>query len=228
VKNYKINTAQGLEALLRIIAEESVSAAVDGNAEVYRQKSFAGDIQRAKKGFYLEEDPPAGAPPAEPAAAEPPAETPPPAEEPAPEPAAEDAEEIGSVEPADVKRALNRLRAGKSVEDSAVEDRLEDFVTSLSTPERKAVFLAINSIAKILTSDEVPSSPFKSSKISVTSEEKPESPAGDASAPASPEGPVTAPAPAEAGAGAAPPIKVGESPVTEAYRQKIRKLIRGF
>jgi hypothetical protein len=102
-------------------------------------------------------------------------------------------------------------------------------VTSLSTPERKAVFLAINSIAKILASDEIPKAPFKSSKINVTAEEQEgQAPAAGEPAPA-PAGEVpAAPAAPEAGTGGLPPIKVGEPPVTEAYRAKIRKIIRGF
>ena len=228
MKKVKINTASGLEALLKLIAEESVSAAMDSSSsEMIRQKSLASDINRSKKGFYLEEDPPSGSPqaPETPPAEEPAAEPPP---EPVPD-EAESEEQIGSVEPGDIKRALNRLRAGKSVEDSAVEKNLEDFVTSLSTPERKAVFLAINSIAKILASDEIPKAPFKSSKINVTAEEQEgQAPAAGEPAPAPAGEAPAAPAAPEAGTGGLPPIKVGEPPVTEAYRAKIRKIIRGF
>jgi hypothetical protein len=223
-KTVKIKSQSSLETLLRLIAEESVSAAKDvtGN-EQNRQAKLAKDIKTAKQGFYLEEEEPAAAPaPEEPAAstpAAPPAETP---AEPAP------TQDIGSVEFGDIKRALNNLRAGKSVEDSAVEDKLQNFVTSLQPAERKAAYVIIKSISSILGGDEMPQEPLKSAKIMITSEEEegaaapPTTPGAEA--PASPE----APAPDEAGASAAPPIKVGEPPVTEAFRSKIRQLIRGI
>ena len=224
--NVKIKTQGNLEALLRLIAEESVAAAKDvSGAEQSRQAKLTKDIRAAKQGFYLEEEEPAAAP------AEPAPETP---AEPAPSAPAEAApseapsQEIGSVEFGDIKRALNNLRAGKSVEDSAVEDKLQNFVTSLQPAERKAAYVIIKSISSILGGDEMPQEPLKSAKITITSEEAEQAAAPPAApgseAPAAP----AAPAPEEAGGGGAPPIKVGEPPVTEAFRTKIRQIIRGI
>lgn len=222
-KTVKIGSQGSLETLLRLIAEESVSAAKDvtGN-EQNRQASLARDIKNSKKGFYLEEEEPAA--PAEPAAEEPaPAEAPA-----APAPESTVPQDIGSVEFGDIKRALNNLRAGKSVEDSAVEDKLQNFVTSLQPAERKAAYVIIKSISSILGGDEMPQEPLKSAKITITSEEVEGAAPEPAAAPgAEAPAPAAAPAPGEAGATAAPPIKVGEPPVTEAFRAKIRQLIRG-
>ena len=221
----KIKTQASLEALLRLIAEESVAAAKDvsGN-EQNRQAKLAKDIKAAKQGFYLEEEEPAAAP------AEPAPEASPPAEAPAPEPAAESpAQEIGSVEFGDIKRALNNLRAGKSVEDSAVEDKLQNFVTSLQPAERKAAYVIIKSISSILGGDEMPQEPLKSAKITITSDEAEQASQGaPAPGPEAAPAPPAEPAPEEAGGSAAPPIKVGEPPVTEAFRTKIRQIIRGI
>jgi hypothetical protein len=217
----KIKSQSSLEALLRLIAEESVSAAKDlGGSEQGRQAQLAKDIKSAKKGFYLEEEDPA----AEPAAAPAPQAAAPEAEA---EPAPAASQEIGSVEFGDIKRALNNLRAGKSVEDSAVEDKLQNFVTSLQPAERKAAYVIIKSISSILGGDETPQEPLKSANITITSEEaetaQPESPSAE---PAGAPAPADQP-PSEAGGSGAPPIKVGEPPVTEAFRSKIRQLIRG-
>lgn len=223
----KIKTQSNLEALLRLIAEESVAAAKDtSGSEQNRQAQLAKDIRTAKRGFYLEEEEPAApapeAPAAEPAA---PAPAEPSAEAPAPE---SSSQEIGSVEFGDIKRALNNLRAGKSVEDSAVEDKLQNFVTSLQPAERKAAYVIIKSISSILGGDETPTEPLKSAKLTITSDEETEQPAApEAAAGAAPAAPA-GPAPEEAGGGAAPPIKVGEPPVTEAFRSKIRQIIRGI
>lgn len=224
----KIKTQSNLEALLRLIAEESVAAAKDSSgSEQNRQAQLAKDIRTAKRGFYLEEEEPAAAPAPEAPAAEPAAPAPaePAAEAPAPE---SSSQEIGSVEFGDIKRALNNLRAGKSVEDSAVEDKLQNFVTSLQPAERKAAYVIIKSISSILGGDETPTEPLKSAKLTITSDEEAEQPAApEAAAGAAPAAPA-GPAPEEAGGAGAPPIKVGEPPVTEAFRSKIRQIIRGI
>lgn len=217
-KNLQIKSQGQLEALLKLIAEESVYAAYD---ETGRQEKIASDIKRATKpgGYYVKEEdaPPPGAAPSDPAPA-------PAAEAPPEEPAAEDsAETVGSVDVKDIKRVLNQLRAGKSLDDSAVEGPLESFVTSMQDAEKKAAYVIINSIAKILNVQKVADSPLKSAKLVVTSEEAPAAAAPEAPAPEA----GGAPAAPEAGIGAAAPIKVGEPPVTEAFRQKIRQIIRG-
>jgi hypothetical protein len=224
VSKVRIKSLSNLETLLKLIAEESVSAAVDSQGEVQRQKSTATAIKAAKKGYFVEEEEPPAAAPEAPAAEVAPAAAP----DEAQTPAAPAESDIGSVEFGDIKRALNNLRAGKSVEDSAVEDKLQNFVTSLNPAERKAAYVIIKSISSILGGDEVPQSPLQSAKIEITSgaeEQAPPAPAASATPPA-PETPGAPPE--EAGGTGAPPIKVGEPPVTEAFRSKIRQIIRGI
>ncbi len=225
VSKIKVKGLNNLETLLRLIAEESVSAAADSQGEAQRQKATATAIKAAKKGYFVEEEEAAAPPPAP--------ESPAPAPEPTPEAPAETPSptesDIGSVEFGDIKRALNNLRAGKSVEDSAVEDKLQNFVTSLKPAERKATYVIIKSISSILGGDEIPQSPLQSAKIEITSDEaQPESAPAPAGGEAPAAGSPSAPPPEEAAGGAAPPIKVGEPPVTEAFRSKIRQLIRGI
>lgn len=238
----RIKNASQLAQFLKVLAEESVSSAqIDVDSERKRQKSMASATKRDLGRFMQEEDVPgaeAPAPPADlstepnPAAAPPPpAADPAAAKPPAPAPGEED-----PLEPSfdAMTRAILDLRSGKSVKDSAIETELEAYYDRLQDAERYAMIIFLRALSGIVTGKMTGAQAAEPGDephgISITrggdeEDMAGELPAPEAPAPEAPPGPEAgsppeAPAPAPAG-----PIQVG-SPVSEAFRERIRQLIR--
>lgn len=240
-KTVKIGSQDQLRAFLRILAEESYSQAkVDVGDERKHQATVARAAKRDIGAFMKEEDDPTS-----PAAPKPPAPEPPPTdlgvgEEPAgqtaaPPPEAKPAAPAPTepIEPSfdAVTRAILDLRSGKSVKDSAIETELEAYYDRLNEAERYSMIIFLRSLSDIVTGKQMggqapePSSPPHSISIS-----RPESAAPAAEVP--PEPPPSEPEPSveppasleEPPAPSAGPIQVG-SPVSEAFRAHIRRLI---
>lgn len=234
----RIKNATQLAQFLKVLAEESVaSAQVDVDSERKRQKSMASATRRDLGRFMQEQDeeaPPAAAPaPAD--LATDPEPTSAPAEKSAePSPAA--APTPGEEDPLEpsfdaMTRAILDLRSGKSVKDSAIETELEAYYDRLQDAERYAMIIFLRALSGIVTgkmtgaqaaepADE-PHGITISRAGDEAGESTPEAPA-PAAEPAAPSAPPPAEEPAAAPAG---PIQVG-SPVSEAFRDRIRQLIR--
>jgi len=235
----KIKNASQLAQFLKVLAEESVTTAqVDLDDERRRQKSAASATKRDLGRFMQEEDAP-GTAPAAPPPPEPPADlaadptmTAAPKEKATPAPAPTPGEQ-DPLEPSfdAMTRAILDLRSGKSVRDSAIETELEAYYDRLQDAERYAMIIFLRALSGIVTGKMTgaqaaePSDEPHGITISRAGEEEasPEvAPADEPSAAA--EAPPEAPAP-ETPPAPAGPIQVG-SPVTEAFRERIRQLIR--
>jgi hypothetical protein len=245
----KIKSANQLAQFLKVLAEESINVAqVDIDAERKHQRSTANAARRDLGRFMKEDDadPNAAAPAATPPAA-PPTDL---AMEPSPDtaappaktekPAAATPSEQGPLEPSfdAVTRAILDLRSGKSVKDSAIETELEAYYDRLQDPERYAMIIFLRSLSGILTGKMTGAQATDPSDaphgITITRDATPgsesapppapEAAPSDLAAPA-PEAGETPPAPEETTPAPAGPIQIG-SPVTEAFRERIRQLIR--
>lgn len=239
----KIKNANQLAQFLKVLAEESVaSAQIDVDSERKRQKSMASATKRDLGRFMQEEDVPGAEPPASQAPADLSTE-PAPTDAPAPAPAAAPAAPTpGSEDPLEpsfdaMTRAILDLRSGKSVKDSAIETELEAYYDRLQDAERYAMIIFLRALSGIVTGKMTgaqaaePSDEPHGITISRSGEEAGAAPA---EMPAEPEVEPGAEAPAGPDAGAPPeaappapagPIQVG-SPVSEAFRERIRQLIR--
>lgn len=239
----RIKNASQLAQFLKVLAEESVnSAQTDVDAERKRQKSMASATKRDLGRFMREEDVPGADPAAAPAdlATEPdPAAAPPPAPA-APKPdAAPAAPTPGEEDPLEpsfdaMTRAILDLRSGKSVKDSAIETELEAYYDRLQDAERYAMIIFLRALSGIVTGKMTgaqaaePSDAPHDITISRGAEEAAGAeapPAPEAPAPEMPPGPEAGAPPEEAPPAPAGPIQVG-SPVSEAFRERIRQLIR--
>lgn len=232
----KIKNANQLAQFLKVLAEESVaSAQVDVDSERKRQKSMASATKRDLGRFMQEQDEegaPAAAPPPADLATEPePAAAPaekPPAAAVAPTPGEED-----PLEPSfdAMTRAILDLRSGKSVKDSAIETELEAYYDRLQDAERYAMIIFLRALSGIVTGKMTgaqaaePADEPHGIMISRAGEEE-----GAAPAPEAPPAPEANAAPAAPPPEAAPPAPAGPiqvgSPVSEAFRDRIRQLIR--
>lgn len=232
----KIKNANQLAQFLKVLAEESVSSAqVDVDSERKRQKSMASATRRDLGRFMQEQEEASSAAPApadlatepEPAAA--------PAVKPnasavAPTPGEED-----PLEPSfdAMTRAILDLRSGKSVKDSAIETELEAYYDRLQDAERYAMIIFLRALSGIVTGKMTGAQAAEPADdphgITITRAGEDEAaPADDITTPgaepptSSPAAPTPASEPTSAPAG---PIQVG-SPVSEAFRDRIRQLIR--
>lgn len=217
----KLKTKNELEKFLKVLAEESVSVAqqkmTTGDDEKKRQAHMSKAIDRAKNLF--EEDPEKEAPATPPEAEAPEA----PAEEPAPEtPKEEKASEINPTLDS-LMRAINELRSGFGTSDSAIENELSLYFDRLDNAERVSLIVMLRSIGDIMRKEASGSSASEPSQYDVMMSMKPKEKT-QSSSPAA----ATPASTAQTAGGAedtSPPIKVGE-PVSEAYRARIRDLLK--
>ncbi len=241
----KIKNAKQLAQFLRVLAEESInSASVDVEDERMHQKKVANASKRDLGRFMREQDadPAAGGvtppePPPTDLATEPAPDTKAkPAPAPTPTPAGAPSGEQDPLEPSfdAMTRAILDLRSGKSVKDSAIETELEAYYDRLQDAERYAMIIFLRALSGIVTGKMTgaqaaePADEPHGITISRGGDEGAEAPAD-----LPPEAPPEGAAPPDLGAGAPPeepaaptgPIQVG-SPVTEAFRERIRMLIR--
>lgn len=230
----KIKNASQLAQFLKVLAEESVTTAqVDLDAERRRQKSAASATKRDLGRFMQEEDAPGAAPTPEPPAdlAADPTMSAAPKEKAAP-PHAPAPGEQDPLEPSfdAMTRAILDLRSGKSVRDSAIETELEAYYDRLQDAERYAMIIFLRALSGIVTGKmsgaqaAEPADEPHGITISRAGEEEAAPEAAPTAEPA-PGAAPTAPAMPEEPPAPAGPIQVG-SPVTEAFRERIRQLIR--
>jgi len=59
----------------------------------------------------------------------------------------------GDIKPKDIVERLNTIRSGKSFKDSVVAKAMDDYIGSLSRPERVALLAFLKGIAQIVTGD---------------------------------------------------------------------------
>jgi len=235
----KIKNANQLAQFLKVLAEESVSSAqIDVDAERKRQKNMASATKRDLGRFMQEQDeegaPPAAAPAPADLATEPnPAAAP--AEKPA-APAAAVAPTPGEEDPLEpsfdaMTRAILDLRSGKSVKDSAIETELEAYYDRLQDAERYAMIIFLRALSGIVTGKMTgaqaaePGDEPHGISITRAGEEEGAAPPPEAPTEPAPDAAAPAPAPEEPPPAPAGPIQVG-SPVSEAFRERIRQLIR--
>lgn len=224
-----LKTEKQLRTFLQILAEESVARAqTDLNGRMQQQK-VAADIQRSKSAFN-EEDPPA----------EPAAEPPPPPKAPEkqqaakPQPAAAQGKQEISPKFDSLVDAINSLRGAPSTKDNTVETQLRAYYDKLNAAEAAAAILFVRTVADVMQGNvEGSSAPDPRDYEITTTMKKADEPQGQSTPPASapePTSPESGPEPEEEepdSEDTAPPIKVGGEQVSEAYRNKIRDLLRG-
>ena len=236
MKTVKLKTQHDLERFLKILAEESVTSARDTLKsqdldEPKFQKSIIKNIKK-DKAFLSEEDPEQAAGPA-------PEKTPPPAPEPETTPASGNPPEEKSTDaaptPKDVKPdeleptltgledAIKEIRGGKGVGDSAVETELSAYFDRLDTAEKVSLIVMLRSIGGIMRQQLKGAAAPEPAQYNVYTTKKPgsEEETGTSSSPAA-SGAETKKGEAE---DLTPPIKAG-TPVTEAYRARIRNLLK--
>lgn len=218
----KLKTKNDLENFLKILAEESVLAAMQKPArepEEKRQSSFVKKIKQDKMALSEEDPEPSAPDKQEPAS--PPPETPPEEKSPPPE---KDSDKVADLNPSisDVVDAIKDIRGGMGASDSAIENELRTYFGRLESAEQVALVVMLRSIGEIMrkmtngTDAREPAdmnifTTMKPKETTAASQE-PESSSSEKQAPTEPEN-------------TAPPIKVGE-PVSETYRAKIRNLLR--
>ena len=222
-----IKNENQLLKFLQVLAEESVMSAKDAQRGKAQQARVFSDIQKSKRTFMEEEDPPgptADAPNDQEAKSKPAQQTPPPAD------AVED--EPGSISPKfdSLVDAINDLRGSPSTKDSAVEEQLRAYYDKLSTPEAASAILYMKIFAKVMKGEVDGSRADDPGDFDIdtiqrgdqANQKEPQTAAPSkpvASASASTQA-TSAKAPGEENT--APPIRVGDNQVTEAYRKKIK------
>lgn len=224
----KIKSAGQLEKFLRVLAEESVSYAREDMAKPSaksRQDAFAKRISKDIAALS-EEDEEVAEPPT-PKSAPPQAEKPaaPPPEKPEPEAK----EPVADLNPtvADLVDAIKDIRGGMGAGDSAIEEELQTYFGRLVDAERVSLVVMLRSIGSIMRQRSTGTDAQEPEDMNIFTTMKPSE--------SSPEQPAAATAPVHQTASkptaggeedTSPPIKVGQQAVTEAYRSRIRDLLK--
>ena len=216
----KIGNKRELEKFLRILAEESVTAARTDTAmsAEKRQKDMMSRIRRDKADLSEEDPPEAGA--AKPAAPEekPAAEPPAPPKPPTPAEAKDVTPTLDGL-----IRAINEIRSGFATNDSAVKDQIAQYFDRLEEAEQIALIVMLRSLGDILRKEVEGSAAPEPDQFNVVMSLRPKE--GEVVAKSAPQTASPPQSAIEKPEDTSPPIKVGE-PVTEAYRAKIRDLLR--
>ena len=220
-----LKTEGQLLKFLQVLAEESVRNAQTGMDARAQQQKVASDIQRGKSTFN-EEDPAETSP------------APKPAPTPAPEkdPATADSSKKQEISPKfdSLVDAINSLRGAPSTKDATVEAQLRAYYDKLNAPEAAAAILFVRTVSDVMLGnvDGASAPDPRDYEITTTmekSEESAKAPAPEPKQSATPtpeEGPKPESEEPES-EDTAPPIKVGGNQVTEAYRERIRRLMSG-
>jgi hypothetical protein len=235
-KKLRINTREGLEQFLSIIAEESVARArVVSEDERMKQADMAGDLSRLKQrqspGLKSEEDDDLFAKKPEKKKstdkeAEPKEEKPEPEKKPELEkPAASGPDRITFTM---IKDKVNTIRSGRSLRDDEIRGELKDYFNELTGDEQEALFAFLDGISQVLTAGiegEEATEPSKDPyNLKVTSSD-------DTKKSKPKEQPKKSPAKKPQPSGkkdledTSPPIDVGKKQRTEALRRHIRELM---
>ena len=222
-----IKDEKQLLKFLSVLAEEVVQQAYADVGGKSQQQQVAQDIKASKRQFIEEEDPPASEEPPAPKASPPPAATKP--------------EDKMSIAPKfdSLIDAINDLRGAPSLRDNTVETQLRAYYDKLGEAEAASAILFFRTMSQVMKGEiDGASAPDPGSYQIITKMEGGEGTPAEppkTAAPSTPvgdEAPVSEPTeeepeqePSEGEEDTAPPIKVGSTPVTEAYRQKIRQLL---
>ena len=221
----KIDTSEGLEVFLKILAEESVASskiqvAENMSDEKRYQKDFVSRIQKDKKRFDEAEE-------AESQPEQKDSEASSPPEEPSPEKQKEKPDE--DINYYTIRKIINQIRAGDSTKDSEVAEPLEQYIMSdLDDEERELMYTFLLSVANIMNKTgkqpQDPSDPPVSLDVSKVKGKQSQPEKKRSAAPSEPD-----PARDRQSTGpedTTPPIQVG-SQVTEHIRKKVKELMKG-
>ena len=226
-----IKDEKQLLKFLSVLAEEVVQQAYADVGGKSQQQQVAQDIKASKRQFIEEEDPPSAG--EKPASQEAPAAG-----------ADSKSKDAMSISPKfdSLVDAINALRGAPSLRDSTVETQLRAYYDKLGDAEAASAILFFRIISQVMKGEiEGASAPDPGNYQIVTTMEDGEDLSPEAPETAAPSVPVekgtvepeepepeeseTAGTEPEESEDTAPPIKVGASPVTEAYRTKIRRLL---
>jgi hypothetical protein len=203
VTDIKIDSSEGLEVFLKILAEESVASSrlqiSEGiSDEKEYQKEFVKKIVKDKQRFDEAE-----------------------------EPSSEDnsKEEINYYT---IRKIINQIRAGDSTKDSDVAEPLEQYIMSdLDDEERELMYTFLLSVANIMNKTGQPPQDPSDPPVSLdVSKEKTASSSKASKRPEDAEGERSQPQKSSGPEDTTPPIQVG-SQVKESIRQRVRELMKG-
>jgi hypothetical protein len=225
-----IKNERQLLKFLHVLAEESVMSARDSQRGKAQQARIASDIQKSKRAFMEEEDPPGPTPDA---SSDQQAKNEPTQQQPAPAPAVED--EPGSISPKfdSLVDAINDLRGSPSTKDSAVEEQLRAYYDKLSSPEAASAILYMKIFAKVMKGEVDGARADDPGDFDIDTiqrgdqadQKEPQTAAPSKPVASSPEPSRSTGSKSPGEENTAPPIKVGGNQVTEAYRKKIKTLL---
>jgi len=143
-KQDKIKTGRSLSAAINAIVKESLKASLQHNADEEKVKQNAmldeedDDLFGDESGEEKSEKKPAEEKPVAPSKTV-------------------DAEKEklkkGDIKPKDIVDKLNTIRSGKSFKDSAIASKMEEYIESLSKPEKVALLAFLKGLAQIVTGE---------------------------------------------------------------------------
>lgn len=223
MSSVKLKNAAQLEKFLRILAEESVGFAMNDMAmkpsEPARQKDIIKRMQRDKSA--LTEEDPESTPP-ETSATEPAQPEKPAAKTPSDT-------QVGEIKPTldAIIRAIKEIRSGFGSDDSAIEQELSNYFDRLDEAERISMIVFMRSVGDIMRREATGAAAAEPGQYNVVTSMKPGEEQGEKASPtpAASEPAASSPPPSAGQEDTTPPIKIGE-PMSEAYRRKIRDLLR--
>ena len=221
---------QDLLSILRVISSEAVDLSKKMNESADPSLGNFVRQRKADEGIYgdlvAEED---EVDPEEESPEEPSEEQPP--EEPE-EPSEESSDATGEVGASfdSVVKAVNNLRAGKSLRDSSIKQQAQDYYDKLSEEERTTLLVFLKAMSDIIAGQvdgkdaQDPGEPPVSINISSNKETPEEQPTAEPAeeAPAEPAEDIP---PEESEEDTSPPIKVNESQDLALIRKKVRRMM---
>tara|TARA_A100001011_G_scaffold355721_1_gene399154 strand:- start:1469 stop:2209 length:741 start_codon:yes stop_codon:yes gene_type:complete len=241
----KVKNEKELLSLLRIVSSEAVNLSKrklnenkDPSTSEYSYQKKMDEKLYGSLSEQEDEDPEAPEEADEPEEA--PEEEPPPAEDSAEEEAPEEEgsspEETGEVGASfdSVVKAVNNLRAGKSLRDSSIKQQAQNYYDKLSDPERTTLLVYLQALADIIAGQidgkdaQDPSQPPVSLNITPDGEEAaPEETSDDQPEASEQEQEVPAPDAqlSDEEEDTTPPIRVNESQDLTALRKKVRRMM---
>lgn len=149
-KTKKLETTKSVEDYLDKLFEDASST---DRAKLYRAHLTEKEKQVAQAGAAPQAAPQA---PAAPVQGNQPAPAPDASQQPATSKTMDDQTDklkTGDIAPKDIIEKLNSIRSGKSFKDSAIEQQMEQYINSLSKPEKTALLAFLRGIAQIVTGE---------------------------------------------------------------------------
>jgi hypothetical protein len=143
-KQDKIKTGRSLSAAINAIVKESLKASLQQNADEEKAKQNAmldeedDDLFGDESGEEKSEKKPTEEKPVAPSKTV---------------DAEKDKLRKGDIKPKDIVDKLNTIRAGKSFKDSAISSKMDEYIESLSKPEKVALLAFLKGLAQIVTGE---------------------------------------------------------------------------